>query len=500
MRKSLLTLCMGVLALSASADVTTFMVEGSAACRYHGTGDVVIIPHGFTFTNKAGDVKCRTTNELNKTLVSNQVELQSDRLRKSDRNFVTTEPITYTRCGQMFWYSGNNVRVTPAAGTAVTKIVVHTVKPAGNQLLNIVAVENDVLVSKEKFTLNAADTTQVWTGNRTEPFNIWQGTGTLTPTWIEVTTEGVSTQVAIPVVSKTLPMVGKNEKIELTCPTEGAQIYYTVTYTEDNVNKSSALMSSTEGAKLYTGPFTLEKDAIVRAMAVKDGMTNSFPIYQEYYVVDNYAFMADFNFNDHKSLKDADGNQIANYTKYPESAAGGTEKVSIADKPIVDKDVMFSSEEASITLSNSFSGAVELRLTKAEGKTCGVMVPADYYISSMMMVVGWTADGLGITKETPGTYAKSPHNAARKIYRNTDKDGYFAEFVTLNGTDEQRLDHLYVFVSSIDGSGVDGIEADIVDENAPVEYYNLQGVRVANPKDGIYIKRQGNKATKIYVK
>jgi hypothetical protein len=45
-----------------------------------------------------------------------------------------------------------------------------------------------------------------------------------------------------------------------------------------------------------------------------------------------------------------------------------------------------------------------------------------------------------------------------------------------------------------------GIENVAVDENAPVEYYNLQGVRVANPQGGIYVKRQGNKATKILVK
>jgi hypothetical protein len=40
----------------------------------------------------------------------------------------------------------------------------------------------------------------------------------------------------------------------------------------------------------------------------------------------------------------------------------------------------------------------------------------------------------------------------------------------------------------------------VVDENAPVEYFNLQGVRVANPENGLYIRRQGNKATKVLVK
>lgn len=43
------------------------------------------------------------------------------------------------------------------------------------------------------------------------------------------------------------------------------------------------------------------------------------------------------------------------------------------------------------------------------------------------------------------------------------------------------------------GAGVEGI-AD--DANAPVEYYNLQGVRVANPSEGIFIVKKGSKATK----
>lgn len=47
----------------------------------------------------------------------------------------------------------------------------------------------------------------------------------------------------------------------------------------------------------------------------------------------------------------------------------------------------------------------------------------------------------------------------------------------------------------IDASGVDAIAAD--GENAPVEYFNLQGVRVENPSKGLYIRRQGAKVTKV---
>jgi hypothetical protein len=48
-------------------------------------------------------------------------------------------------------------------------------------------------------------------------------------------------------------------------------------------------------------------------------------------------------------------------------------------------------------------------------------------------------------------------------------------------------------------SAVSDIIADS-DENAPVEYFNLQGVRVSNPENGLYIRRQGSKASKILIK
>mgnify|MGYP000000543518 FL=1 len=49
-----------------------------------------------------------------------------------------------------------------------------------------------------------------------------------------------------------------------------------------------------------------------------------------------------------------------------------------------------------------------------------------------------------------------------------------------------------------DKAGVNDIIAD--DDNAPVVYYNLQGVRVENPANGLYIRVQGKKATKVLVR
>ena len=52
----------------------------------------------------------------------------------------------------------------------------------------------------------------------------------------------------------------------------------------------------------------------------------------------------------------------------------------------------------------------------------------------------------------------------------------------------------------ISDSDLSGLDVITVDEDAPVEYYNLQGIRVENPAAGLYIKRQGNTTTKVLIK
>lgn len=48
--------------------------------------------------------------------------------------------------------------------------------------------------------------------------------------------------------------------------------------------------------------------------------------------------------------------------------------------------------------------------------------------------------------------------------------------------------------------GVESIEADAFDADAPAEYYNLQGIRVAEPTTGLYIVRQGSKVSKQLIR
>ena len=56
-------------------------------------------------------------------------------------------------------------------------------------------------------------------------------------------------------------------------------------------------------------------------------------------------------------------------------------------------------------------------------------------------------------------------------------------------------------IKNVGNQGASGIETVTADSSdATAEYFNLQGVKVSNPSNGIYILRQGKNVTKVYVK
>lgn len=79
------------------------------------------------------------------------------------------------------------------------------------------------------------------------------------------------------------------------------------------------------------------------------------------------------------------------------------------------------------------------------------------------------------------------------VVPNNDYSVYIYHFVP--GTVAEKL----CFAVKPQASSVENIEIN-QNINAPAEYYNLQGVKVAYPTTGIYIKVQGNNVSKIYVK
>lgn len=63
--------------------------------------------------------------------------------------------------------------------------------------------------------------------------------------------------------------------------------------------------------------------------------------------------------------------------------------------------------------------------------------------------------------------------------------------ITVTAEKQIRISSITIYLAQ--NSGIESV----ITENAPVEYFNLQGIRVANPENGIFIRRQGNTVTKV---
>ncbi len=108
------------------------------------------------------------------------------------------------------------------------------------------------------------------------------------------------------------------------------------------------------------------------------------------------------------------------------------------------------------------------------------------------------ADGLGSTQDGSGVSDVGTRIHSIQTVKFTDANGkegaYILTYKNMNG--------MGVYVLAEEGfvdAGVSDVEMDL---NAPIEYYNLNGVRVDsnNLVPGLYITRQGAKASKVVVK
>ena len=66
--------------------------------------------------------------------------------------------------------------------------------------------------------------------------------------------------------------------------------------------------------------------------------------------------------------------------------------------------------------------------------------------------------------------------------------------------DDEDLDDYYLqfYFNGPVTTGISAVEAN--DENAPFEFYNLNGQRVENPANGLFIRKQGSKVQKVVIR
>ena len=145
-----------------------------------------------------------------------------------------------------------------------------------------------------------------------------------------------------------------------------------------------------------------------------------------------------------------------------------------------------------------------ITITEYEDGSCDFLLP-NLYLSMLEMSLGdILVEGATVTKDEEGV----------ATYNGFVKDmpllgGELIADVTLSGTIsaasvvEMTIDVLWEgtpIKCTFTTNTVTGVENVIVTEQGVVEYYNLQGVKVANPSNGVFIRVQGGKATKVLIK
>ena len=269
-------------------------------------------------------------------------------------------------------------------------------------------------------------------------------------------------QVEAPVITPNGGAILASQEITIECATEGASIYYTLDGTEP-----------TEESTLYEAPFTLPGECTVKAIAVADGMEASAVVETAFTFINEEIKVATFDFTNPGSLDPVQETPAAS----KDVSINGIEFTSNAIKLVCDKNEAGTNcriwgKTAGTDLRTYTKSTITISATNANITSIvftGSKVDNSYFTVDSGEMTGkeWTTEeGKSVTSVVFTTTANTQINTITVNYENTE-------------------------------TGVEGVE---VENDATVEYYNLQGVKVNNPANGIFIKVQGNKASKVYVK
>ena len=281
---------------------------------------------------------------------------------------------------------------------------------------------------------------------------------------VEITSASGLEVVKVPTISPNGGAIAPTQEITIACETEGASIYYTLDGTEP-----------TTSSTLYEGAFTLTEECTVKAIAVAEGMEASAVVEAIFTFLDENITSATFDFTAPTSLNPAQ----------PELALGQ----QLAQ---VVNDVTFTSNGVSVVCARD-SAATDCRLWGGNS-----YIDLRTYKGSTITISATNANITSIeftgTKATPTQMTVDTGKFAGNVW--TAEEGKTVSSVVFSAIATTNIKTITVTFNS-DPNGIEGVE---VENDATIEYYNLQGVKVNNPANGIFIKVQGNKASKVYVK
>ena len=279
-----------------------------------------------------------------------------------------------------------------------------------------------------------------------------------------------------------------NNIVSITCATADAQVFYTTNGDEPDAT-----------AELYDGAFSITETVTVKAIALKEGYDTSDVAEKVCEYVgqggDTPAIdsPAEFVFT-------PDSETVSSFAS--QTIASGNSQTDGESNDLTDVSIT----KQNVTLAFTANGTHPRWWTKGvrmyNGSTLTVSVPQGLQIDKITFTQASGDTKWGATVST-GTYDKTTKEwtpaAAEAAYADETPAAKPVASVTFTcGSTQTHFNTVKVDYSQ-DLTGVDSIVAGD-DENAAVEYYNLQGVRVQNPANGLYIVKKGNKVSKQLIR
>lgn len=284
--------------------------------------------------------------------------------------------------------------------------------------------------------------------------------------------------------------------VTMSCATEGATIYYT----EDGEVPTAA-------STAYTAPLTeIYGGTTIKAVAIKGDVASKVVTYTAPFVASQFVELSDIVEYVKESkqdipvvLKGATYTAVYQKGDYLYLYDGQAYMMIYQYKETVEAGQQFTEIEGALTVYNNLPEIKNCKLVSADKKgdvPAPAILDSFSYLNSMLNYYV-EVDNIAITTEGGNYYITDEDKVKIVLYNRFNVDLKEAENATVIGFVSIYKDTLQIFPTSIDyTTGIAGIEA----TQGKADYFNLQGARVNEPSNGVYIRVINGKASKVIVK
>ena len=355
------------------------------------------------------------------------------------------------------WYTIKGVNITSVSGLDATMVL-----PADAALER----EEETVALRNTFGLTSFEAGENLTVSGF--VGIYNETVQFLPT--EILNEQGEKICALPVFNLADGAYSENIEITISCETEGATIVYTVNGGAEVEVPAPATLTLTEAME-------------ISAYAKAEGYTNSDPVTASYTIKAEEPVTgttATFDFSSAAEFAKITCTPAQN--AYPNGNLQPLDEYELSSNGV---SINFAKKEGTSNASGLFSSDNTLRVYT--GNKVTFSINAAYTLKKITFTAGSVWAGFSAT--TVGTWDNTT-----KVW--TAPETGVVTDLDLEATGTTRIAKIEVEFASA-STGIEAIEAE---DAAPAVYYNLQGVRVENPANGLYIRVNGKKAEKVFIR